>query len=122
MAFVIMASIAIPYSARTCSMDSEVNISFITQNDTCCIDKKELSVREAYIEKPSCCVFDNGLIDIDVELVSSSLNTFIPYLPTQILNFELRKEIVNSTQTFPLIVALNSSFPPIRIMQQSFLC
>lgn len=122
MVFVIMASIAIPYSARTCLMESETNISFISQNDTCCIDKKQVKVKEATIEKPSCCIFENGFIDIDVALVASSLNTFIPYLPTEIFQFESRNELINYDKIFPQIVAFNTSSVPIRIMQQSFLC
>lgn len=123
MAFVLMASIAIPYSAQTCLMSSQTNIQLLSKSEKCCKSEKQIILNETQLNKASCCIIDNGVLEIDVELVFSSLNSFIPYLPTQLFQFESRNDLIIPTKSIaPPIVAENSSYVPIRIMQQSFLC
>ena len=121
-AFVLISSIAIPYSAVTCNISNESSWSVLFSdshcNDGCTENKNSL----LSFDKPACCLFDNGLIDIDTELVSHNVKTFVSFIPMRVLNSlslspvtpKIKFEIISFNQAIPIV--------PLRILQQSFLC
>ena len=121
-AFVLLSSIAVPYSAVTCNVSNESSWSVLIGDSHCndkCTENNNSSIS---FDKPACCLFDNGLIDIDTELVSHNVKTFASFIPLQVkgslarypVTFKIKFERKIFVQAIPIV--------PLRILQQSFLC
>ena len=121
-AFVLMSSIAIPYSAVTCNVSNERSWSVLISDSHCndgCTENKNSSTS---FDKPACCLFDFGLIDIDTELVHHDVKTFVSFIPVSMVrslaltraSTKIPFERTSFIQSTPRV--------PLRILQQSFLC
>ena len=121
-AFVLMSSIAIPYSAVTCNVSNESSWSVLISDSHCndgCTENKNSSTS---FDKPACCLFDFGLIDIDTELVQHDVKTFVSIIPVSVVrslalapvSAKIQIKRTSFVQAIPRV--------PLRILQQSFLC
>lgn len=121
-AFVLLSSIAVPYSAITCTVSNESTWSILVNDSHCddgCTKNKKATTS---IDKPACCLFDNGLIDIDTELVSRNVKTFVSFIPVRFIaklallpvTPKIKFERTSFVQAIPIV--------SLQILQQSFLC
>jgi len=125
MSFMILSSIVIPYSKHQCIENNQTNIQILGMQDHCGGNNSMVHSQNntPILHKTACCLVDNGLIDIDVELIFSNLNSDITHhvIKTYIVNL-LPKQVKLSPQKPRFFIADNWEETPIIIMQQSFLC
>lgn len=122
MSFTVLSSMAIPYSAHTCLVSQQTHIQFMGLEDDCDTPIHDNQTNYPTVKKSKCCLVNNGLIDVDLELVFSSLNTFIAFTPVQIKTFKPYIVLDTPSNKKTIYIAHNREEIPIRIMQQSFLC
>lgn len=119
--FMLLASIAIPYSAMTCKISNTKSYAFLNAKFDCQLDETK-ACGEQSIEKDACCLFDNGIIDTDTELVVSTTYGFEAVLNYIEIPRIIPQSIDNFFYTHAPFVEVDLSEKPIRILQQSFLC
>ena len=121
-AFVLLSSIAVPYSAVTCNVSKESSWSVLISDSHCddkCTENNNSSIS---FDKPACCLFDFGLIDIDTELVSHNVKTFISIIPVSMLRNLAQTPVSAKIQIKRTSFVQAIPSVPLRILQQSFLC
>jgi hypothetical protein len=120
--FVLLSSIAVPYSAMTCLISDQTSWSILIEDQHCSDQSKKDSNSSESFEKSACCLFNNGIVDIDSELVLNDVKTFVSYIPTVVF-FEYVKSIkVDSLQVKYTFLTHFQDQVPKRIAYQSFLC
>ena len=112
MSFMVLSSIVIPYSAHTCMISEQTNIQFMSMQDECnmyAVNSHQNNVPE--INKSSCCLVDNGLIDIDIELVFSNLNSFLAFTPSERFTFKLPQQLkLKQKKKFFMLLIIGKGF------------
>ena len=119
----LLASISIPYSTMTCFITNETNLSLMVQQENCKPSEGNAKSNSSMLKKDACCLFSNGLIESNVELIQASVQTLAAFI--------VPKEIIlvynPAIYTLKLTLNLDQNLErppdiPIRILQQSFLC
>lgn len=119
----LLASISIPYSSMTCLVSNETNLSLLTTKISCDVEDSDKACSTASIQKDACCLFNNGIIESNVDLIHAQHISLAPYvlpkvqiLPALVLiaPSDDNKNIFSAVERPPDV--------PIRILQQSFLC
>ncbi len=120
--FMLLASMAIPYQAMTCEVSNVKSYAFMNSDFDCEDLGETVSCKETAIEKSNCCLFDDGLIETNAELVHSSINDFqalVAYIEIPVPS--IRILAAKATSSFKLF-DVDIPEQDIRILQQSFLC
>jgi hypothetical protein len=116
----LIASISIPYSTMTCLISNQTNLSLMVEKANCINEKN--AATNTCIKKDSCCLFSNGLIESNVELVFASHLSLGAYEAPKLLNLNnFNKLFIKET----ISACFEDERPPdipVRILQQSFLC
>lgn len=119
----LLASLSIPYSTMTCLISNETNLSVMVQQDNCMSNAISKANSQRTFRKEACCLFNNGIVDVAVELIHSNWHSIAAFA------IQKTKLLVPTLyfidQDFSLAFYQNLDRPPdipIRILQQSFLC
>jgi hypothetical protein len=119
----LLASISIPYSTMTCLISNETNLSLMVQQENCSPGEDKFKSSIPSLQKDACCLFSNGLIESDVELIHSNLQTLTAYIAPKEFALVHNLAVFNIEQTLNLDQSLERPPDiPIRILLQSFLC
>lgn len=124
--FMLLASLAIPYSAMTCKVSNTTSFTFLNGTFSCEKEEASNSCKDSFefssVEKADCCLYDSDVIEADAELILSQTIGF----QSHIAFLELPKipiaQILGFAFIFPTQREVDIPEPPVRILQQSFLC
>ena len=119
----LLASISIPFSTMTCLISNETNLSLMVQQKNCSPSEDSKKSHTSTLKKDACCLFSNGLIESDVELIQSSFHTLATYIAPKdfILLYNLEVYSVELASNLNHNIELPPDIP-FRILHQSFLC
>lgn len=119
----LLASIAIPYTAHTCYISNQKDISVLSLKDTChsnpldsCHDNK------LHFDKRACCGIEKGLIDFSTELYPSLAKNFIAKLSFVVIHVVVPTSHYNTKISYSQNVNLQRDIIPIHIALQQFRC
>lgn len=92
----------------------------MTEMQECTADRENSN--NVGIEKPSCCLFNNGVIDIDSDLVIQEFNEFVSFLPFTASYSALYNFTIKPHSEVYAFFPKHPNQVPARIAYQSFLC
>ncbi|MEZ4979076.1 MAG: hypothetical protein R2772_07240 [Chitinophagales bacterium] len=119
----LLASIAIPYTAHTCYISNQKDISVLSFKDKCHADPLDsCHSKQAHFDKKSCCGIEKGLIDFKTELYPSLAKSFVAKLSFVEIKLVLLTGLYSTNTTYAKEVHLQRDLIPLHIALQQFRC
>lgn len=119
----LLASIAIPYTAHTCYISNQKDISVLSLKDTCHSNPLDsCHANKLHFDKRACCGIEKGLIDFSTELYPSLAKSFVAKLSLVESHVVVRTFLYNTNISYSQDLNLQRDLIPIHIALQQFRC